>query len=240
MGGRGKFPADVPTSSETVSVGIMALDISVLELLCSRVFHDLASPIGAIRNGLELIEDMDDEDGGPPDTSFMGEAIKLVDHSSLQAKRRLQLFRFAYGSAGRRVRGLGDLRTAAAEWVEGTRTRVDWPAGAVPESVSERTGLAKVLLNAVMLAQDSLTHGGVITVAGQGDETSGRATVTAQGRPGDLTPEMREALDGETEPEDLNEKTVHAFVTGRFAETYKVRLAAAPAGPETLVITLEW
>ena len=66
----------------------MDLDIRVVELLASRLCHDLVSPVGAIRNGLELIEEMNEDldDGGEPNPAFMGEAIKLIDHSSLDRK----------------------------------------------------------------------------------------------------------------------------------------------------------
>lgn len=214
----------------------MAFDIRVLELLASRLCHDLVSPVGAIRNGLELIEEMEDE----PNPAFMGEAIKLIDHSSGQADRRLRLFRLAYGMAGREVRGFGEMRTVVSGWLEGTRTAVVWDGGVPADAVAERTGTAKVLLNTIILAEEALTHGGTITVAGQGDAGAGRLTVTAAGRPGALTAEAQAALSGTAAPEAVTPRTVHAYVTGRFAESYGVRLSARPAGPETLVFTLDW
>lgn len=214
----------------------MAFDIRILELLASRLCHDLVSPVGAIRNGLELIEEMEDE----PNPSFMGEAIKLIDHSSGQADRRLRLFRLAYGVAGREVRGFGEMRAIVAGWLEGSRTAAVWDAGVPADAVTERTGIAKVLLNTIILAEEALTHGGSITVAGQGDGAAGRLTVTAAGRPGALTAAAQAALDGTAAPDAVTPRTVHAYVTGRFAESYGVRLSAQPAGPDTLVFTLVW
>lgn len=214
----------------------MAFDIRILELLASRLCHDLVSPVGAIRNGLELIEEMEDD----PNPAFMGEAIKLIDHSSGQADRRLRLFRLAYGVAGREVRGFGEMRTIVAGWLEGTRTAVAWGAGVPADTVTERSGVAKVLLNTIILAEEALTHGGTITVAGQGDGAAGRLTVTATGRPGALNAEAQAALDGTAAPDAVTPRTVHAYVTGRFAESYGVRLAAQPAGPDTLVFSLVW
>ncbi|HYH19816.1 MAG TPA: histidine phosphotransferase family protein [Azospirillum sp.] len=215
----------------------MPLDIRVVELLTSRFCHDLVSPVGAIRNGLELIEEMDE---GEPNPAFMGEAIKLIDHSSGQADRRLRLFRLAYGLAGREMRGFVDARAAALGWTEGGKTRVDWPQGIPHDMAGGKPGLGKTLLNVVVLAEEALTHGGAVLVGGQGDEFSGRVTVTAQGRPGNLNPDAAAALAGTTAVDDLTARTVHAYVTGRFAEYYGLRLSAAPAGHETLVFTLEW
>ena len=214
----------------------MALDIRVLELLASRVCHDLVSPVGAIHNGLELIEEMEDE----PAPAFLGESIKLIEHSAGQAERRLKLFRLAYGMAGRDQRGFADARGAAQGWVEGSRTTLHWPAGAVPDALTERTGIAKVLLNLIVLAEEALTHGGTVAVAGEGTASAGRVTVTAEGRPGALSAEADAALKGGVAPEDLTPRTVHAYVTGRFADAYGFRLVAGASGPDLLVFRLEW
>ncbi|WP_029008438.1 histidine phosphotransferase family protein [Azospirillum halopraeferens] len=214
----------------------MALDIHVLELLASRVCHDLVSPVGAIHNGLELIEEMEEE----PASGFLGESIKLIEHSAGQAERRLKLFRLAYGMAGRDQRGFSEVRAAAGGWVEGSRTRLDWPPGAVPDALSGHAGIGKVLLNVIVLAEEALTHGGTITVAGEGSEEAGRITVTADGRPGALNPQAARALADPGAAADLTPRSVHAYMTGRFAETYGVRLSATPAGPDRLVFRLEW
>ncbi|MGQ9365230.1 histidine phosphotransferase family protein [Azospirillum sp. ST 5-10] len=214
----------------------MALDMRILELLASRVCHDLVSPVGAIHNGLELIEEMEDD----PASGFLGESIKLIEHSAGQAERRLKLFRLAYGVAGRDQRGFAETRAAAEGWVEGSRTRLDWPAGALPDAITERTGVAKALLNLIVLAEEALTHGGTVSVEGDGDGDSGRITVTAQGRPGALNPAADRALTGVAASDELSPRTVHAYVTGRFADAYGFRVSAGPAGPEALAFRLEW
>ncbi len=216
----------------------MDLNTRVVELITSRLCHDLVSPVGAIRNGLELIEEMNEDETINP--SFLGEAIKLIDHSSLQADRRLRVFRLAYGMAGRDQKGFGEARNAAQGWVEGSRAKLNWPAEQPSDWAAVRSGLVKVLLNTILLADEALTHGGVIAIAGEGGAEEGRITVTAQGRPGALNAEAEAALKGTATIEELTPRTTHAYITGRFAEAYDVRLTAAPAGPEILVFTLEW
>lgn len=218
----------------------MTIDIRVLELLASKVCHDLVSPVGAIRNGLELIEEMQDEEDGAPSGGFFGEAVKLIDHSSAQADRRLRVFRLAYGLAGRDQKGFGDARAAAAGWLDGGRTALDWPERVPSDMIAYRRGVVKTLLNLVLLADEALTHGGTVTVAGEGSEETGRLTVTAAGRPGALKPDTATALTGTAAVADLSPRTVHAYLTGRFAEDDGFRLAVTPAGPDRLVLTAEW
>lgn len=214
----------------------MPLDIRVVELVAARLCHDLVSPVGAIRNGLELIEEMEDEPGG----GFFGEAIKLIDHSSEQANRRLRLFRLAYGLAGREQKGFGECREAVRGWVEGGRTGLNWPAGVPDDQLAFRRGLAKALTNVIVLADEALTHGGTITVSGGGTETMGALTVAAEGRPGALKPEAAAALAGTLPVAELTPRGVHAYLTGRFAEDDGYRVTATPAGPDRLLFGIAW
>ncbi|BAI76132.1 hypothetical protein AZL_d03060 (plasmid) [Azospirillum sp. B510] len=223
------------SSSHPVSV-----DIRVLELLASKLCHDLVSPVGAIRNGLELIEEMQEDEDGGAIGGFLGEAVKLIDHSSGQADRRLRVFRLAYGQAGRDQKGFGDARAAAAGYVEGGRTRLDWPERVPHDMTAQRRGVVKLLLNLVMLADEALTHGGVVSVAADGDETAGGVTVTAAGRPGGLNPDAAAALAGTASAAALTPRTIHAYITGRLAEADGFRIGVVPEGGERLVLTARW
>ncbi|PWC39600.1 histidine phosphotransferase family protein [Azospirillum sp. TSO35-2] len=221
----------------------IAVDLRVLELLASKLCHDLVSPVGAIRNGLELIEEMqDDEDagGGPAIGGFLGEAVKLIDHSSGQADRRLRVFRLAYGVAGRDQKGFGDARAAAAGWVEGGRTRLDWPERVPNDMMAQRRGVVKLLLNLVLLADEALTHGGLVSVAAEGGEDKGRVTVTAAGRPGNLSADAAAALAGTVPAGGLTPRTIHAYLTGRLAESDGYRILVSPESTERLVFSAEW
>ncbi|CBS90828.1 histidine phosphotransferase family protein [Azospirillum lipoferum] len=222
----------------------VSVDIRVLELLASKLCHDLVSPVGAIRNGLELIEEMqEDEEGGGAGGfagGFLGEAVKLIDHSSGQADRRLRVFRLAYGVAGRDQKGFGDARNAAAGYVEGGRTRLDWPERVPHDMTAQRRGVVKLVLNLILLADEALTHGGLVSVAADGDETAGRIAVTAAGRPGTLNADAAAALAGTATPEALTPRTVHAYLAGRLAESDGFRIAVATESSERLVFTAEW
>ena len=67
------------------------LDFSAF--LVSRVCHDLVSPLGAVVNGLEVLED-------ERDPAMRADALKIVASSAAQALARLQFMRIAFGAAG--------------------------------------------------------------------------------------------------------------------------------------------
>jgi len=192
------------------------MDVDVIELLCSRLCHDLVNPVGAIRNGLELLEETD-ETGG-----FAGEAVRLIAHSADQADHRLRLFRLAYGRAGRDARDFSDARSTAADWLSGGRTRLEWAAGAIPDGAATRPGVAKLTLLFVVSADEALPAGGTVVVSGSGDATSGRVEVTATGRDVRLSAEMEAALMARARAEDLTPRTIHAHIAAATAAFYRV------------------
>src|SRR6201996_8730067 len=68
-------------------------DLEFAALLVSRVCHDLVSPVGAVVNGLEVLED-------ERDAAMRADALKLVMSSAELATARLQFARIAFGAAG--------------------------------------------------------------------------------------------------------------------------------------------
>jgi len=211
------------------------IDMRIAEMMCSRLCHDLVSPVGAIRNGLELLEDMNE--GG----SFAGEAADLIAHSAAQADRRLRLFRLAYGQAGRGVKEFADIRDTAANWLEGGRVSLLWPDGAIPEALIARHGLAKTLLNVIILGDEALPTGGTLAVSGDGTPAAGQVMVTAKGKSARLTADAEEGLEGdEAALAALSARSIHAFATGQFARTYGLRLDTESEPPTEVVFRLSW
>src|SRR5580658_1211274 len=111
----------------------MQIDLRVLELLASKLCHDLVSPVSAINNGVELIEDI----GG----SVVDEAMKLIGDSAAQASRRLRLYRIAYGRAGSDENlPVRDVRQVAEQYVMGGKMTLHWPDGQPAESAVMHKG----------------------------------------------------------------------------------------------------
>ncbi len=94
--------------------------LALLNLITSRICHDLASPVGAAANGAELLVDENDEE-------MRRQAVDLIGQSAAQASRRISYFRLAFGAAGGdEPQALARLRTAADDYFAGGRLKLDW------------------------------------------------------------------------------------------------------------------
>src|ERR1700756_253876 len=134
-------------------VTLEALDLAAL--LCSRVCHDLISPVGAVVNGLEVLEESKDEET----KTF---AMELIKRSAQTASARLQFCRLAFGAAGSAGAAidLGDAQGVARGFLEDGKTKLEWnlPRELLPKN------RVKLLLNLLLLATQTIPRGGTLTV----------------------------------------------------------------------------
>jgi histidine phosphotransferase ChpT len=139
-------------------VTIAPLDLAAL--LCSRVCHDVISPVGAIMNGLEMLDSEKDED-------MRAVAMDLIKKSATSASARLQFCRLAFGAAGSRTAAIdtSDAENVARGLIGNERTVLRWnaPRRLVPKNV------VKLLLNLCLIAASAIPRGGVIAVELEGD-----------------------------------------------------------------------
>jgi histidine phosphotransferase ChpT len=200
------------------------VDLRVLELLASRVCHDLISPIGAVGNGLELLEDADDD--------MSEDALKLSVNCVRRASALLEFFRMAYGTAGSDA-GLRweNAKQLAEGLVDGPKTTLVW--GAAPAGINVPAAAPKLALNLVLLGTEMLPRGGEIAVALQGAGSRVIVSAVASGRDARLPDEVGAAMAAPADsPPVLTARTVHGFFTARLAEIAGGRLEAAaqPSG----------
>jgi len=145
--------------------------LELAALLCSRVCHDLISPVGAIVNGLEVLDD----NPKPDDRDF---ALDLIRKSAKTASARLQFCRLAFGAAGSAGAQIdvGDAQTMARGHLEDDKTRIAWnlPRELLPKN------RVKLLLNMMVIAQQTIPRGGVLTVdsVGEGETRGFRVAAT--------------------------------------------------------------
>jgi len=208
-----------------------AVDLRVLELVCSRICHDLVSPVGAINNGVELIRELAEENSSA--TGIEGEALALIAHSAEQGSRRLRVLRLAYGAAGADA-PWEEQRIALTQFFAGSRVTLVWPPERDSELPSGVRGFGKILVNTVLLAADALGQNGRISI----EARPGGAAVIANGTAPALDVERSAALNGKTAPADLDPRSIHAYVTARFAAHYGIRLAAVPVQSDRLDFVL--
>ena len=155
--------------SGTSSPGPAPDALELAALLCSRVCHDLISPVGAIVNGLEVLDD----NPKPEDRDF---ALDLIRKSAKTASARLQFCRLAFGaagSAGAQI-DLGDAQTMARGFLEDDKTKLTWNLARVLLPKNR----VKLLLNMLIIAQQTIPRGGTLTIdpVGEGEAMSFRVT----------------------------------------------------------------
>ncbi|MEM8825309.1 MAG: histidine phosphotransferase family protein [Pseudomonadota bacterium] len=182
-------------------------------LLCSRLCHDLVSPVGSLYNGVELLADETDPD-------MRARCMDLLADSARQTANKLKFFRLAFGAAG----GFGDTidtreAQAALEGLYGAERRVEiqWQVSgnALPK------GAVKMLLNLAMIAGDALLRGGTLQVASEERGGTTEVAVRAEGPRLLLDEELRRVL---TTGGTLD------TLTARAAGAYLVCLLAEEAG----------
>lgn len=179
-------------------------------LLCSRLCHDLLSPVGAFNNGLELMADEQDPE-------MRARCLDLLAESARTSANKLKFFRLAFGSAG----GFGgaipaeEARTAlAGMFAAAGRVKLGW---LVSEDMLEKHA-TKILLNLALIAGDALVRGGQLDVGVEKHGGSLEIVVRAQGQRIVFDPEIRAALAGEVAPEQLTSRTAAAWMARALVE----------------------
>jgi len=160
--------------------------VDLASLLCSRLCHDLMSPVGALNNGIELLADEDDPD-------MREKCLELLEDSARASANKLKFFRLAFGAAG----GFGEeIDTAEAqgalEGVFGPERRIE--LGWVVSESKLPKGAVKLLLNLALLAGDALVRGGRLDVGAESTDEVVELVIRAEGQRILLDPVLRETL----------------------------------------------
>ncbi|ATY31779.1 histidine phosphotransferase family protein [Sphingomonas psychrotolerans] len=173
-------------------------------LLCSRLCHDLLSPVGALNNGLELLADEHDPE-------MRARCLELLSESAKASANKLKFFRLAFGAAG----GFGetvDTREAQAA-LEGLfgdnhRVKIGWM---VEDPVLPKHAI-KVLLNLALIGGDALIRGGQLDIGAEIVDGSIEIVVRADGPRIVLDSELRAALAGGQEDMPVTPRAAAAFL----------------------------
>jgi histidine phosphotransferase ChpT len=184
-------------------------------LLCSRLCHDLLSPVGALNNGIELLADEHDPE-------MRARCLDLLAESARASANKLKFFRLAFGAAG----GFGaqiDTREAKAALeglVADRRITLEW---LVAEPSLPKSAM-KILLNLAMTAGDALLRGGRLNVAAESQGGAIELAVRAEGQRVLLDPELKAALEGRTALADLNPRAAAAHLVHTLIQEANARL----------------
>ncbi len=201
-----------------------ALDLAAL--LCSRVCHDLISPVGAIVNGLEVLAEEKDE----ATKTF---ALDLIKKSANTASAKLQFCRIAFGaagSAGAQI-DLGDAETIARGFLEDDKTKLTWK---LPRVLLTKNKV-KLLLNMLLIAGQTIPRGGSLTVDAIGSGDSMGFKVSAAGANAKVPPAVAALLTGQTGGEAVDAHRIQPFYAGMLAKSCGLTPAMAMDGDAVAV-----
>lgn len=184
-----------------------SLDLAAL--LCSRLCHDLLSPVGALTNGLELLAD-------ERDPEMRQRCLDLLDQSARISTDKLKFFRLAFGAAGGfgEMVPLDDARAVVdALAANNGRTEMNWQLSgdALPKPA------VKVMLNFALMAIEALVRGGTIDIAADVNEGSSELVVRASGARIAFDPEIGRALEGKMAAAELSSRTAPAAMVHQLA-----------------------
>ncbi len=205
-----------------------ALDsLDLAALLSSRVCHDVISPVGAIVNGLEVLEEEKDQE-------MRGHALALIKSSAQEASSRLQFCRLAFGAAGSKGSSIdtGDAENVARQLLADERTRLAWN---VPRVLLPKNKV-KLLLNLCLIADASIPRGGDISISAKGEDDDMSFHVQAKGVNARVTPGVASLLSGEPEDGSVDARAIQAYYAGLVARSCGLEVSLALAGD---VVTIE-
>jgi histidine phosphotransferase ChpT len=190
----------------------MAMDaVDFASLLCSRLCHDLLSPVGALNNGIELLADEHDPE-------MRAKCLELLADSARASANKLKFFRLAFGAAG----GFGDqvdareAKTAIeGVFVSGGRIELGWLVG---DATLSKPAI-KLLLNLALIAGDALVRGGRLDVGAETRDTVTEIVIRAEGPRIVLDPELRKALLGDVPDDQIAPRAAAAWLAHKLASS---------------------
>ena len=191
-------------------------------LLCSRVCHDIISPVGAISNGLELLDD----DASDEETCEI--AMDLIRASAKNASARLQFARIAFGAAGSAGAHIdtGDAENVARAFFDNEKkTDIEWHG----ERALLPKNKVKLLLNMLLVGLAAIPRGGVVKSEIEDPNGEPKLRVTATGTNARVPPVFLDLLNGTLE-EDIDAHAVQPVYTLKLAETAGMILSAKLEG----------
>ncbi|MCI0467270.1 MAG: histidine phosphotransferase family protein [Beijerinckiaceae bacterium] len=197
----------------------LALDpIDLAAFLCSRVCHDIISPVGAIINGLEVLDEEEDAE-------MRGFALELIKKSAEQASARLQFCRLAFGAAGGAgaLIDMSDAEKVARGLFDGERTELKWNAPALLMPKNQ----VKLILNLCLIAAAAVPRGGVIEVKVSGPREVETVTVSAKGANPRLPGHFPLLLAGTPDRALSSPQDIQAYYTGLVANAAGMNLTVA-------------
>ncbi|MFC3213975.1 MULTISPECIES: histidine phosphotransferase family protein [Novosphingobium] len=190
--------------------------IELASLLCSRLCHDMLSPVGALTNGLELLAD-------EKDPEMRQRCFELLDQSARISTDKLRFFRLAFGAAG----GFGEMVAVSEAKVlvdalvaNNPRVTLAWalPSDSMPKAA------IKTLLNFALIGLEALPRGGTLEIAAEYRDDHSELVVRAAGPRIAFDRTIGSALEGTLPEGELSSRTAPAAMLCQLARELKGQL----------------
>jgi histidine phosphotransferase ChpT len=202
--------------------------IDLASLLCSRLCHDLMSPIGALNNGIELLAD-------ETDPEMREKCLELLADSARASANKLKFFRLAFGAAGAFGEEIDTHEAEVAlDGLFGPERRIE--LGWVVSSEKLPKNAAKLLLNLAMLAGDALVRGGRLDVGAERRNGEVELAVRAEGPRILLDPVLRGTLENGGDGAAVEPRSAAAWLAHRLAADAGGSLRLSEAASDVLMI----
>lgn len=203
---------------------LSALDMAAL--LASRVCHDIISPVGALANGLEVLE----EDQGEEMREF---AMELITKSAKSASAKLKFSRLAFGASGSAGASIdtGEAQEVVGLYMDGEKADYTWDGvrSLVPKN------RVKLLLNLVLISLGAVPRGGTIAVTINGEGETATFTIRCTGPKARVPADFVDMLNGTVE-EEISAHAIQPYYTIMLAKDAGLTLGATTDG-EDIVLT---
>jgi len=195
-------------------VQLDSLDLAAL--LCSRVCHDVISPVGAIVNGLEVLAE-------EKDSSMRDFALELITKSAKTASARLQFARIAFGAAGSAGSAIdtGDAEQVAKGFLNDDKLRLIWTG---PRLLMPKNRV-KLLLNLLVVGASCIPRGGSLDCVIEGDGDQPTFSITAQGKNARIPHGVEQSIAGEPENGTVDAHGIQPFYAGMIARAADMEIA---------------
>lgn len=196
-------------------------------MLSSKLCHDLISPIGAVSNGVEFLEEMGADAGE--------EVTSLIAHSAGQASAKLRAYRMAFGAGGADASiKPEDVHKIMEDYLAGDgKIKQQWDPHAPIGPDDKPDGFCKILINALLIATQCLARGGTMSVETEGD----RVNIIATGEGAKFKDGSENALTGNAEESSLSPQNIHPHVFSMIAAEYGYALQTS-ADDDRIVLSI--
>lgn len=194
---------------------LLATDLA--SLISSRICHDLISPIGALNTAIEVLDDTESKE-------MHEDALKLIKLAASEASAKLSYLRIALGtnSKSKDVMNLDKLKLITENMFNTEKFSFNWDMSEIKLEKS----IARILLNILMLAIQSIPRGGKITIKIEEKYDKLKLVTSANGIKSRLDKQTEDAFKGTIPSEEIDGRVIQSFFTGVLIDDLNGRIEA--------------